>query len=136
MLGLIALALIVMWLLGMFAFHVSSGLIHLLLVSGIIMLVCVRGSQHTPCARYPSCCSVRSPLLVQRAISLSSFLAADLQAGPWVHAKPVAQALLPVLLGLPWVCFLLMGQRFSAEIGGCDSLNIQKRIRAGPTSRG
>jgi hypothetical protein len=39
MLGLIALALIVMWLLGMFAFHVSSGLIHLLLVIGIIMLV-------------------------------------------------------------------------------------------------
>jgi hypothetical protein len=39
MLGLIALVLIVMWLLGMFAFHVSSGLIHILLIIGIIMLV-------------------------------------------------------------------------------------------------
>jgi hypothetical protein len=39
MLGLIALVLIVMWLLGMFAFHVSSGLLHILLVIGIIMLV-------------------------------------------------------------------------------------------------
>jgi Family of unknown function (DUF5670) len=39
MLGLIALVLIAMWLLGMFAFHVSSGLIHVLLIIGIIMLV-------------------------------------------------------------------------------------------------
>jgi uncharacterized protein DUF5670 len=39
MLGLIALVLIVMWLLGMFAFHVTSGLIHVLLVIGIILLI-------------------------------------------------------------------------------------------------
>jgi hypothetical protein len=39
MLGLIALVLIVLWLLGFLAFHVSTGLIHLLLVIGLIMLV-------------------------------------------------------------------------------------------------
>jgi hypothetical protein len=39
MLGLIAAVLIVCWLLGLFAFHVSTGLIHLLLVIGIILLV-------------------------------------------------------------------------------------------------
>ena len=39
MLGLIALVLIVLWLLGFLAFHVSSGLIHILLVIGLIMLV-------------------------------------------------------------------------------------------------
>ena len=38
MLGLIALILIVMWLLGLFAFHVSSGLFHILLVIGLVML--------------------------------------------------------------------------------------------------
>jgi hypothetical protein len=39
MLGVIAAVLIVLWLLGFLAFHVSSGLIHLLLVVGIIMLL-------------------------------------------------------------------------------------------------
>jgi Family of unknown function (DUF5670) len=39
MLGLIAAVLIVMWLLGMFAFHVTSGLIHILLVIGVVVLV-------------------------------------------------------------------------------------------------
>jgi hypothetical protein len=39
MLGLIALVLIVLWLLGFLAFHVSAGLIHLLLVVGLILLV-------------------------------------------------------------------------------------------------
>jgi hypothetical protein len=39
MLGIIAAVLIVLWLLGFLAFHVSSGLIHILLVIGIIMLV-------------------------------------------------------------------------------------------------
>jgi len=39
MLYTIAVILIVMWLLGFFAFHVSSGLIHLLLVIGIIMVL-------------------------------------------------------------------------------------------------
>jgi len=39
MLGLIAAVLIICWLLGLFAFHVSTGLIHLLLVIGIILLV-------------------------------------------------------------------------------------------------
>jgi Family of unknown function (DUF5670) len=39
MLGLIAAVLIVLWLLGFLAFHISSGMIHILLVIGIIMLV-------------------------------------------------------------------------------------------------
>jgi hypothetical protein len=39
MLGFIAAVLIICWLLGLFAFHVSTGLIHLLLVVGIILLV-------------------------------------------------------------------------------------------------
>jgi hypothetical protein len=39
MLGLIALVLIVCWLLGLFAFHVSTGLFHVLLVIGLIMLI-------------------------------------------------------------------------------------------------
>jgi uncharacterized protein DUF5670 len=38
-LDLIALVLIVLWLLGFLAFHVSAGLIHLLLVVGLILLV-------------------------------------------------------------------------------------------------
>jgi hypothetical protein len=39
MLGLIAAVLIICWLLGLFAFHVTSGLIHIVLVVGIILLV-------------------------------------------------------------------------------------------------
>jgi len=39
MLGLIALVLIVLWLLGFLAFHVSAGLIHILLIVGLILLV-------------------------------------------------------------------------------------------------
>jgi hypothetical protein len=39
MLGLVAAVLIVLWLLGFFAFHVSTGLIHILLVIGIVMLL-------------------------------------------------------------------------------------------------
>jgi hypothetical protein len=39
MLGMIAAVLIVLWLLGFLAFHVSSGLIHVLLVIGIVMLL-------------------------------------------------------------------------------------------------
>jgi len=38
MLGIIAAVLIVLWLLGFFAFHVSTGVIHVLLVIGIVML--------------------------------------------------------------------------------------------------
>ena len=47
MLGMIAAVLIVLWLLGFLAFHISSGLIHLVLVIGIIMLILhfVRGSR-------------------------------------------------------------------------------------------
>ena len=47
MLGMIAAVLIVLWLLGFLAFHVSSGLIHLVLVIGIILLILhfVRGSR-------------------------------------------------------------------------------------------
>jgi hypothetical protein len=39
MLGLIAAVLIILWLLGFLAFHVSAGLIHLLLIVGIVLLV-------------------------------------------------------------------------------------------------
>jgi hypothetical protein len=39
MLGLIAGVLIILWLLGFFAFHVSVGLIHILLIVGIVMLL-------------------------------------------------------------------------------------------------
>jgi hypothetical protein len=39
MLGIIAAVLIVLWLLGFFAFHVSTGLIHIVLVVGLILLV-------------------------------------------------------------------------------------------------
>jgi hypothetical protein len=46
MLGLIAALLIVLWLLGFLAFHVSTGLIHVLLIVGLILLILhfVRGS--------------------------------------------------------------------------------------------
>jgi hypothetical protein len=39
MLGVIAAVLIVLWLIGFLAFHVSSGLIHGLLIIGIVMLL-------------------------------------------------------------------------------------------------
>jgi Family of unknown function (DUF5670) len=39
MLALIAAVLIVLWLLGFFAFHVSAGIVHVLLIIGIVMLV-------------------------------------------------------------------------------------------------
>jgi Family of unknown function (DUF5670) len=49
MLGIIAAVLIILWLLGFLAFHVGSGLIHILLVIGIIMLILhfVRGRTAT-----------------------------------------------------------------------------------------
>lgn len=39
MLRVIAAVLIVLWLLGYFAFHVTSGLIHIVLVVAVIMLI-------------------------------------------------------------------------------------------------
>jgi Family of unknown function (DUF5670) len=39
MLGIIAAVLIVLWLLGFFAFHVTTSLIHVALVVGVILLV-------------------------------------------------------------------------------------------------
>ena len=39
MLGIIAVILIICWLLGMFAFHISTGLFHILLVAGVILLI-------------------------------------------------------------------------------------------------
>jgi hypothetical protein len=39
MLALLALILIICWLLGMFAFHVSTGLFHILLVIGVVLLI-------------------------------------------------------------------------------------------------
>lgn len=49
MLGVIAAILIVLWLLGFFAFHVSSAMIHVLLVIGVVLLVMhfFRGRQVT-----------------------------------------------------------------------------------------
>jgi hypothetical protein len=49
MLGLIAAVLIILWLLGFLAFHVSASLIHLLLIVGIVLLVMhfLRGSSST-----------------------------------------------------------------------------------------
>jgi hypothetical protein len=46
MLGILAAVLIVLWLLGFFAFHVTSGLIHIVLVVGLILLLLhfLRGS--------------------------------------------------------------------------------------------
>jgi hypothetical protein len=47
MLGIIAAVLIVLWLLGFFAFHVTAGFIHVALVVGLILLVLhfMRGSR-------------------------------------------------------------------------------------------
>jgi hypothetical protein len=39
MLGMIAAVLIVLWLLGFFAFHVTSAFIHIVLVVGVILLL-------------------------------------------------------------------------------------------------
>lgn len=49
MLGLLALVLIVLWLTGFLAFHVTAGFIHILLVVGLILLVLhfFRGSTST-----------------------------------------------------------------------------------------
>jgi hypothetical protein len=38
MLGMLAAVLIVLWLLGFFAFHVTTGFIHIALVVGIVLL--------------------------------------------------------------------------------------------------
>ncbi len=39
MLALIATVLIVLWLLGFFAFHISTGVVHVLLIIGIVTLI-------------------------------------------------------------------------------------------------
>jgi len=39
MLGIVAAVLIVLWLLGFFAFHVTTAFIHVALVIGLILLV-------------------------------------------------------------------------------------------------
>ena len=39
MLYTIAIVLLVLWLLGFFAFHVGSGLIHIILVIAVIMII-------------------------------------------------------------------------------------------------
>lgn len=39
MLGIIAVVLVVLWVLGFFAFHVAGGLIHLLLIVAVILIV-------------------------------------------------------------------------------------------------
>jgi hypothetical protein len=49
MLGIIAAVLIVLWLLGFFAFHVTTAFIHVALVVGVILLLVhfMRGSTAT-----------------------------------------------------------------------------------------
>ena len=37
--GIIAAVLIVLWLLGLFAFHVTTGFVHIVLVAGIVLLI-------------------------------------------------------------------------------------------------
>ena len=46
MFGMLAAVLIVLWILGFFAFHVTTGFIHIALVVGLILLVLhfLRGS--------------------------------------------------------------------------------------------
>jgi hypothetical protein len=46
MLGIIAVVLIVLWLLGFFAFHITTAFIHIALVVGLVLLVLsfMRGS--------------------------------------------------------------------------------------------
>jgi hypothetical protein len=39
MLGIIAAVLVVLWLLGFFAFHITTSLIHLVLVIAVILLI-------------------------------------------------------------------------------------------------
>jgi hypothetical protein len=39
MFGIIAAVLIVLWLLGFFAFHVTTAFIHIVLVVGIVLLI-------------------------------------------------------------------------------------------------
>jgi hypothetical protein len=39
MFGMLAAVLIVLWILGFFAFHVTTGFIHVALIVGIILLV-------------------------------------------------------------------------------------------------
>lgn len=37
--GIIATVLIVLWLLGFFAFHVTTGFVHIVLVAAIVLLI-------------------------------------------------------------------------------------------------
>jgi hypothetical protein len=73
MLGIITAILIVIWLLGFFAFHVTGALIHVALVLGLILLVVQRklverpagartGKGHDPITD-ASCSAVSKPLL-------------------------------------------------------------------------
>ena len=39
MLGIIAVVLVVLWLLGFFAFHVTAAFIHILLIIALVMIV-------------------------------------------------------------------------------------------------
>lgn len=39
MFGIIGAALIVLWLLGFFALHITGGLVHIILLTGIVFLV-------------------------------------------------------------------------------------------------
>jgi hypothetical protein len=39
MLGIIAAVLVVLWLLGFFAFHITASMIHLILVIALVLLV-------------------------------------------------------------------------------------------------
>ena len=59
MLGIIAAILIVFWLLGFFAFHVTSAFIHVALVLGLILLV-VHFVKDSRASAYNSC-QVQNP---------------------------------------------------------------------------
>ena len=39
MLGMIAIVLLVLWLLGFFAFHVTAGFIHILLIVAVVLVI-------------------------------------------------------------------------------------------------
>ena len=39
MLGILALILVVLWLLGFFAFHITAGAIHIILVIALVLVV-------------------------------------------------------------------------------------------------
>jgi hypothetical protein len=54
MLGILAAILIVLWLLGFFAFHITAGFIHIVLVVGIVLLVLHLFTGRRPQYKWPA----------------------------------------------------------------------------------